>query len=210
MADRIVTKCPYCGKPHTVNMAHSFESTADLPIQTHHNGPQSSFWASDGATYALAGFVAFGGAYVVCWSYGWSVVPAVMVGLMVGVGLHVLKVVLHAPPKAKAPEPEQSVRVTMDTPLPNGNKLQLDETFGVKPRAISHVAKRIIADGQSFSRRKCYKRGACSQTEFEKIQSVMLARHWAVYDPDHPQGGVELNRHGRAVLRAVLKSTNGR
>lgn len=207
MANKIVVNCPYCGKPHSVPV-NRFESEAQIVHQASQDGRQSGFWASDGATYTLAGFMGFCGAYVVCWSYGWPASYAVSFGVMAGLGLHLLKVVLYAPPKPKASRAGEAehIKVTVNTPLPNSNTIQLDETFGVKAAALRYVAKRVIADGQSFSRRKCYKRGVCSQTDFEKIQEVMIGRYWAVYDPSHPQSGVELNRHGKAVLRAVLKS----
>ena len=218
-------RCPHCHQALRVlpiggdlvqledAQTYKFESTAekrsdDLVTPVVVRSKAKGFWAAEGTNAAIIGLFAGCLVWLYCWWYEIDPIWSVLAGLVVGVGLMVLRVVLYAPPRPRIEQPEpkeEVIRVTMDTPLPSGNKVQLDETFGVKPRVLRHVARRIIEDKVSFSRRNCVERGECSQTEFDKIQETMLARHWAASDPTHPQGGVELNRHGLAVLRALLK-----
>lgn len=219
-------RCPHCHHvlrvlpiggtvaPLEDAQTYEFESTVqgrppdDLASPVVAKSKAKGFWAAEGTNAAIIGLFAGCLVWLYCWWYEIDPIWSVLVGLVVGVGIMVLRVVLYAPPRLKIPQPEaktEVIKVTMETPLPSGNKIQLDETFGVKPPALRHVAQRIIDDRVSFSRRNCVQKGVCSQTEFDKIQEVMLARHWAMSDPDHPQGGVTLNRHGLAVMRAILK-----
>jgi hypothetical protein len=133
-----------------------------------------------------------------------------LAGIVVGVGLPLLKVVLLYAPKAEeARVSEEVIKVQMTTPLPSGNRFQVDETFDVPAYALTHIAKRVVGDGAPFSRRQVCKGGKCSQTQFEKVQQVMVSRFWAEHDPANPQAGVRVNRHGMAVLRAIYSQKIG-
>lgn len=188
-----------------------FESTAPSlghqPDSTNLEPDQTTLWGSDAFNSALTGLYAGLRVLIIDWLYGWPPAWAVIVALVVGLGMHVFRLLLRRPPQLPKPEPLQVVKVTVDTPLPNGQKTQYEETFNVSAQAIRHVAHRVIVDQVTLSRHNCHKKGVCSQTDVAKIQGVMLKRNWATQDPDHPQGGIKLNRHGLAVLRGIVETS---
>jgi len=199
--------CPHCGKP----LPSPWQSkTATLQATQRFDVADKE--PPDSPLSAAVAFLAFSVAttlagYAICWHAELPYVLAPLAGIFIPVLLLGLKIVLHAPPRAEPGPTEHLVRVTMTTPLPSGQKLQVDETFGVSARAIRHIAKRVATDRKPFSRRSCKKTGVCSQTDFERVAATMIKRQWAHSDPDHPRGGVQLNRHGLAVLRAIALSS---
>lgn len=201
MAENDFSTCPHCGKKLFV----PFNQTAPLINQPK---TKDDSWR----VLLAAASLTFAGVYFVTWWDGYSPVWAALAATGVGVGLPVLKTVLHTPARpgqAGAQPRERHIKVTMTTPLPNGNKVQLDQTFGVPEHTLVWVARRLVDDGVSFSRRNLCRRGKCSQGQFEDVQAVLIKNHWAVWkDPQTPTLGCVINRHGMAVFRAILRDYN--
>lgn len=182
MADNIMT-CPHCGKVYKLiplkflppqdpaQPGHLFQSLdIGLPEQPEPIEVKRSFWASDGMVYAIAGTFTAGAILMFGWYYevGTAAGPvAVFAALAVGVGLHILKIVLHAP--ARPPKPAESVKKIKVEHWSEDNRhviLQeiLDERITLDE--LKRVAEAVIVDGHNFSRPALCEHAGISQAKF--------------------------------------------
>lgn len=196
MAKNNFTTCPHCGQ----SLFTPFENTAETPVYPRARG--NAFQES--VTNLTAAGIAFIGVGLIAYWYDLEMWLPASISVLTGLGLPVLKTILYAPPRPAPVEPqEKRIKVTMDTPLPSGNKIQLDENFGVEAHVLLYVAQKAVANNFQWARRKI-KGGPCSQGDFEIITAALLKNFWAQYEnPQHPTMGVRINRHGQAVLRAI-------
>lgn len=200
MTERIVIKCPYCGKPHTVNMS-TFESageaTAPGPAP---RGFWPSLWSSDlGLSLGLGTAT-----WVFCKAYGYSELWSVGVGLTSGFGLPVLRLVLSRPVNV-LPKPDQvKVHVQIDDTSDNGFTRYLD-TFNPDLVEWEDLAKLSRAGG--FSRSEAGAVGL-SQSKWHKLKAEFMRLNYCVPLPNNTNGYALTLRGKRLLAKIRDTSTN--
>lgn len=200
MTERFVINCPYCGKPHTVNMS-SFESTAQsMPPQAAPRGFWPAFWTSElGLALGLGT-----GTWLFCKAYDYSELWAVGVGLGAGFGLPVLRLVLSRPLNI-LPKPDQvKVHVQIDDTTDGGFTRCID-TFN--PALVEWEDLVKIARAASFSRSGATAVGL-SQGKWHKIKSEFLRLNYCVPLPNNTNGYALSIRGQRLLAKIRATSTN--
>lgn len=200
MTERIVIKCPYCGKPHTVNMAN-FESTSEVinnsPIT---KGFWPSFLASDlGLALGLGTAT-----WIFAKAYDYSELWSVGVGLTSGFGLPVLRLMLSRPVNIQ-PKPDQvKVHVQIDDTSDNGFTRYLD-TFNPDLVEWSDLVKLSRAGG--FSRSEAVAVGF-SQGKWHKLKAEFMRLNYCVPLPNNTNGYALTLRGKRLLAKIREASTN--
>lgn len=200
MTERIVINCPYCGKPHSVNMS-SFESTAPLPTQTAApRGFWPSLWSSDlGLSLGLGTAT-----WVFCKAYGYSELWAVGVGLTCGFGLPVLRLWLSRPVNL-LPKPDQvKVHVQIDD-TSEGSFTRFIDTFN--PDLVEWEDLVKLSRAKSFSRKEATAVGL-SQGKWHKIKGEFLRLNYCVPLPNNTNGYALSIRGQRLLTKIRGTSTN--
>ena len=159
-----------------------------------------SGWHSDGVVYALAGL--FGGLIVLTAGLWYEVeiagLMAAIVAVCAGLGLHVLKVVLHAP---KAPPQPRQEEITFTGKFTNADDgtIHIDQINDplIKPRKLIAFCRLIEAGnfawvGRPKARVKCN----MSRSQHERIRAQFEANGWF-----NERG--EINGRGRLMVRFI-------
>ena len=148
-----------------------------------------NFWASDGATYAVAGVFTGGVLFSFAWWYDIPLGPIVAAGaLLVGVGLHVLKIVLHRPARPTAAEPGPSETVIKVEQISSDGKHwlleELDESISMGE--LQSVAAAVV-DKNKWARAVTTKAGL-SQGKHQKLQQDFLRLSYLEPLPNNVNG----------------------
>ena len=191
---------PIRGKPG--QSQKTFESTAELQdFEPDQEIIVRSFWASDAIGYSIAG--AFAGLVVLVfsWFYGFGLGwLAAVFAFVVGVGLHVLKIVLHRPPS----EPKTDSTVVKVEHWDEEKKhvllVEFDERITLE--ILQRVAK-AIESGANWSRPSLTVRAKISQGKYHLLNSEFQRLH---YVSKINGNNYSLSFAGKAFLREVLRS----
>ena len=180
--------------------ANPFEPTTHVEIEK----TVKSFWASDGATYAITG--AFVGAVLLSYAWVYSLdAGAWVVGgtLLTAVGLHLAKIWFHRPPRLEQDTPETKHTIAIETVENNGNSrhVMLDEIqdTSISLDELRRVAK-AYADGTNFSRASMMLNARVSDGKYRKIKSEFERLNLLFTDKGSRN---HLSIRGKAVLRRL-------
>ena len=202
MSANHLTTCPHCGQQFPLKKA--FENTAaaafeDAPPRL----PKTSFWQSDGAVYSLAAsatglFVLLAGGW---YELEYTGLFAASLSVVTGLGLHVLKIMLHAPARPIAPKPDTvTIRIEQTGTDENPRGIKLDTLAdGITLEELRRVAGAIEA-GHNFSRPALVVHARISQNKYAKIKGEFERLGYCYTDPGNR---THLLRAGKAFLRQI-------
>lgn len=199
MANRIVTQCPFCNKPHTVTISE-FENTAPFEIsEEQYTAPRrQSVWA-ESIRYATW-LVLSSGTVTLALAMSDLRTPPYWVAPVAGLGITLLpelvKLWLTRPIVITEPKPKQtSIRLEMSESLPAGKRYllaDLDEAISIDDLAI-------VGQADAFTRAAVTKAGL-SQGKFHKVKNEFLRLNLAYPLPNNANG-YGLTLRGKALLR---------
>lgn len=195
MSEHIMTTCPFCNKPHTVNLS-TFESSS--PVIPQFSGPGPGFWSSEAGVTLIAALLPAVLVLAVCWWYGLPVWIAAAVGVLAAVGLPVLKLVWAQPRMVQEKPDRVRVDVAITDTSDRGYTLALDN-FNVDLVEWQDLVKLARADG--FSRAAACEAGL-SQAKWHKIKAEFLRLNYCVPLPLN-QKGYSLTIRGRHLLAKI-------
>ena len=205
-------ECPHCqniimalpAKASSVTFQHTNPALEIQPEERQTVIEKKSFWASDGVTYSLAGLFAGGIAWLVMWLVEWPVVPAVIIGFMVGVGLHVLKILTHAPARPAAPSQPKTKKIKIEVEAWSEDKRhailnELDERITLAD--LKKAAQAAILTGpQTIISREGLTSLGLSQPKARLILNELKRLNFA---HTNAQNRTILSLRGQAFLRKV-------
>lgn len=191
---------PPTESPNIFESAAPFLETESHPQLT---VEKRNFWASDGASYMLAGV--FTGVVLLAFSWWYAIPMGVIVAagaLFVGVGLHVLKIVLHKPPAAAPQEPGAKESVIKIEQISDNRQHwlieQLDESITMSD--LEPVARAVTE--QNKWTRAITTRAGLSQGKHQKLQSDFVRLHYLEPFPNGANG-YRVTGMGRRFLLQV-------
>lgn len=202
MSANHLTTCPHCGQQFPLKKA--FENTAaaafeDAPPRLH----KTSFWQSDGAVYSLAAaasgtFVLLAGGW---YEFEYTGLMAASLSVVTGLGLHVLKIMLHAPARPILPKPDTvTIKIEQTGTDENPRGIKLDTLAdGITLEELRRVAGAIEA-GHNFSRPALVLHARISQNKYAKIKAEFERLGYCYTDPGNR---THLLRAGKAFLRQI-------
>ena len=226
MANNILT-CPHCkGQIKAIPLKHNLPPGGDVsgsPLSTFKNLANSpfveapdyypveikqhaNFWASDGATYALAGIFTGGVLLSFAWWYDIHLGPVIAGGaLVVGIGLHILKIVLHRPPSLSDPNPGEMVIKVEQWDFEQGQAiLQEFQDDRITIDLLTGVAEAVVKDGCNFSRPALGKAANISQGQYHALKAEFERLNFCYTDKANK---THLLRRGKAFLRVVAQKS---
>lgn len=207
MSAKQFTTCPHCGQQFPLKKAFqhtaTFEQSAALVDDN--PPPRLSFWQSDGAVYSLA--AATTGAFTLL-AGGWyeleyAGLAAASLAVGVGIGLHVLKILLHAPARPSLPKPDTvtiKIQQTGTDENPHGIKLDQIQDGKISLEDLRRVAGAIRA-GHNFSRQALGVHARISQSKYSRIKSEFERLDFCHTDRANK---TTLTRAGRLFLWQIL------
>jgi hypothetical protein len=191
-------KCPNCG--------HSVFSNDTPSLATQSSG-RSTAWDDVVSTGGVMACVMAGG-YAIVWQSGvdaYWLAPAV--GVIVGLGLNVLKLILDRPTVKKTSR-RRGVTIDVRQKHPEDHHVQqwyFDAFPNARPSQLWRFSNAAINYNCNISRRamKTYR---VSETQYSVITKCLMERHWLDTVGDTDNARRILTRNGRAVLRGILAS----
>lgn len=164
---------PFAGatEPATTGAAYEFHSAFETlggPEMVSRHAP-ASFWHSDGTTYAVAGLTGFAFVWLACWWYDLPFALAPLTGIATGLGLHVAKIILHAPPKLPGSDVKETVIKVEHWSEDNQHVLLNDLDARIELGELQKVARAVVLDGCNFSRPALTKAANISQGKYSII-----------------------------------------
>lgn len=207
MSAKQFTVCPHCGQQFPLKKAFqpaTFEQAAALVDDNPPRRPLS-FWQSDGAVYALAATTTGAFALLAGGWYEWQYtgLAAASLAVVVGIGLHVLKILLHAPARPVAPKPDTvtiKIQQTGTDENPHGIKLDQIQDGKISLEDLRRVAGAIRA-GHNFSRPALSVHARISQSKYSRIKSEFERLDFCHTDRANK---TTLTRAGRLFLWQIL------
>lgn len=201
MSQTIITTCPYCHKPHKVNVS-AFENVASAPpavIEAARSNLLTSFLASDvGLALGLGGLT-----WIYAAAYNHSPAWAVGIGFLAGFGFPVLRLWLSRPYLVQPKPDKVQVDVLIDDRSGGGFTRSLD---GFNSDLVGWDDLVKLAAAPAFSRDGATKAGL-SQSKWHKCKSEFLRLNYCVSMPNNANG-YALTIRGRHLLEKIRASTN--
>lgn len=194
--------CPHCGKTSKlipVSSKREKKSTSQKEIfkssaATFPDQPeleiieQRSFWASDVANYGLTALFAGGVVFGFSRWYGietiWTGVFIAGIMLVVGVGLPILKIFLHAPPRL--PKPDKPTTIKIEQQSEDKQHWLLAELDFIHPAKFYRVITEV--DKQGKWTRKVTTNSGLSQGQHIKLQDKFIELGYLSPKPDNAKG----------------------
>ena len=209
--------CPHCrqqlavvlykGQAQPTSELESVASTPFEPTMPAIISEKKSFWASDGITYALAG--AFAGSVMILFSWYYELnggVWVAVISFLVGVGLHVLKIIMHAPPRIPLPK-SLSTLIKVEHWSDDNKHVLLDELDNrITLDDLRRVAKVVITDGVGWSRANLTGAAGLSQNKFHIITGEFERLNYIIQTANNRH---ILTTRAKAFLRKVLLAYSG-
>jgi len=203
--------CPKCGTTLKILPLRTLESAQDAsfsgdmtpPTITGYKGRSGGFWASSAVNDAVIGLYAAGGVYLVCWVFDWPGAVAVVTGFVVGVGSHLVRIVLYAPPRSVQVQPQgKQTRIAVEQVSGDGRHWVLKEFDpSITLEDLQAVARAVQNWGQ-WSRGVTTRQAHLSQGKHNKLQDD-LVKLWYIEPLPNGANGYNITRQGKRFFEAV-------
>lgn len=162
---------------------------------------ERSFWASDAVNYGITAIFAGSVGIAFSWWYGLSAGGWIAAGmLLVGVGLPVLKIWLHAPPTL--PKPDKPTTIKIEQQSEDKQHWLLAELDFIYPAKFYRVMKEV--DRQQKWTRKLTTGEGLSQGEHANLQDKFIDLNYLKPLPKDAKG-YYITGVGRMAFRQILE-----
>lgn len=159
-----------------------------------------SFWTNDAVTYSIVAL--FAGGVIIAFSWWYKIEAGVFIAatmLLVGIGLHVLKIILHAPPKLPPPPGKTTIKIEQQSE--DKEHWLLAELDFIYPAKFYRVMNEV--DKKQKWTRKLTTNSGLSQGQHAKLQDKFIELGYLFPLPDNAKG-YYISGSGRRAFKQIV------